>query len=254
MSTELILLIVGYLILLAAGLLWITLDAETAYIFDVFGKQFDYMWYHSGQRWKFTFMYGWRLLTLVLLIAVCAYLAWLLVSAISDWRAAAILLFVTLTVIPLCLLPWIKAASRIRFQRILHNRAKQLTPVAQSLAAAQDISAILDDAQYRTEPDWSSWHPKSIDDWPEIVPVAYVHSPPAVTILFPVDWDTFLAWKLLGQLPDAGSLLPFNGPFDSTFVLRQVRPLHGEPDWTLVHAELLLNKERRVTENNLTAT
>ena len=75
MNAELIAPLTGYCLVLAAGLLWIALDAETAYIFDVFGKNFDYMWNYSGERRKFTLMYGWRLLTVVLVIGIAVYLA-----------------------------------------------------------------------------------------------------------------------------------------------------------------------------------
>ncbi len=243
MSADVVILLVSYWVLLAAGLLWIALDAETAYIFDVFGKNFDYMWWHSGHRWKITFMYGWRLLAVTLLIAVCAYMAWLLASAASNGRAGTLLLFGTLSFIPLCLLPWINFANRKRFQLFLRNTAKQLTPVAQYIATNPNVSAMLDDADYRTDPDWSVWHPKSIDDWPAIVPVAYAHARPAATVLFPVDWENFLAWKLGDQLPTPGSVLPFNGPGDSTFTLLSVSPLRGVPDWSLVHADFQLDNE-----------
>lgn len=235
--------LVCYLLLLAAGLLWVAIDAETAYIFDVFGKNFDYMWHGSGQRWKFSLMYGWRLLSVALLIGICAYLSWQLASAASNRRPAAILLFVTLALVPFCLIPWINTAHRIRFRRTLRNTARQLTPVANQLATAADISEILDDAAYRAESGWSAWHPKNVDDWPEVVPVVYVHAPPATTVLFTYDWETFLAWRLGAQLPHAGSPMPFNGPGETTFKLRQVSKLSGVPEWSLVQVEMRLDDE-----------
>lgn len=240
MSAELILPLAGYWLLLAAGLCWIALDAETAYIFDVFGKNFDYMWRHSGHRWKFTFMYGWRLIAVALIISACLYFAWLLVSSLA-WSAASLALFTALAAVGLFLLPWIKIASRFRFKRTLRKTALALTPVARQLAETVDISSVLDDAHYKTASNWSAWHPKSKRDWPVVVPVAYVHAPPSVAVLFPVDWKCFLAWKLDNQLPPTGAMLPFNGPFESTFILRGAWPLRRVPDWSIVQADLHLD-------------
>jgi hypothetical protein len=246
MSAELFLPLVCYALLFAVGALWIALDAEAAYIFDVFGKSFDYMWRHSGNRWKFTVMYGWRLLALASLICVCAYLAWPLASAVSNARAAFIIIFIALALIPFCLLPWIYIANGIRFRRALRDTARKLTPVANRLAVASDISAILDKAAYRVDPLWSAWHPKNVEDWPRVVPVVYVHAQPTTTVIFPFDWGYFLAWNLGGQLPPVGAALPFNGPGTTTFVLRSVGPLRGLADWSVFHAELQLDDE--VTE------
>ena len=237
MSAELFLPLVCYALLLAVGALWIALDAETAYIFDVFGKNFDYMWRHSGRRWKFTLMYGWRLLAVASLIGGCAYLAWPLASAVANARAAVIPIFVVLALVPFCLLPWINIANGFRFRRTLRDTARQLTPVANQLAVATDISVILDKAAYRVEALWSAWHPKN-DDWPNVVPVVYVHAQPKTTVIFPFDWGYFLAWRLGDQLPPVGAVLPFNGPGTTTFVLRGIGPLRGLPDWSLIHAEL----------------
>jgi hypothetical protein len=236
MSVELVLPLVGFFALLVAGLVWIAVDADTAYIFDVFGKNFNYVWHQSGRRWKYTFMYGWRLIALLLLISACAYLAWLWASSLS-WTPASLTVFAVMTAMGICLVPWIKIASRLRFQRKLRSTAVALTPVAQQLAATADISSVLDEARYATAPNWSAWHPKSAKDWPVVVPVAYVHAPPSATVLFPLDWECFLAWNLLDQLPTLGSALPFHGPCDSTFLLRRVTPLRGVDNWSLVYAE-----------------
>lgn len=232
--------LIGYLLLLAAGMLWIAVDAETAYIFDVFGKNFDYMWRHSGQRWKLTFMYGWRLLALLLLVAICSFLAWLIAGATTGWQSGAVILFlfIALAVTPCILFPWIDVTSQWRFQRSLRNTARQLTPVVESLAAAEDLTAILDDSQYRTEFPWTAWHPKTTTEWPGVAPVAYFCSQPAVTIIFPVDFSTFLAWKLENQLPIPGELLPFYALENGPLLLQGVWPLNGVPDWSLVHAEI----------------
>jgi hypothetical protein len=238
MSAELFLPLVGYFLLSVTGVLWIALDAETAYIFDVFGKNIDFMWRHSGQRWKFTFMYGWRLLALVLLIGVCIYLAWPLAFAVSNARGTAIIVLVGLALIPFSLLPWIYIANGIRFRRTLRNTARQLTPIVNELAAASDISTILDKADYRLDPPWSAWHPKDVDDWPQVVPVAYVRTEPTPTVVFPYDWETFLAWNLGDQLSNSGTNLPFNGPGETTFKLRCITPLVGVPEWSLVYAEM----------------
>lgn len=238
MGVELYFPLVCYGLLLGFGALWIALDAETAYIFDVFGKSFDYMWRHSGYRWKFTLTYGSRLLVLALLMGACAYLAWLVGAALSDARVGFTIVFVAFALIPFCLLPWIYIANAIRFRRSLLDTAKQLTSVANQLAVAPNISAILDEAAYRVDPLWSAWHPRNADDWPRVVPVVYVHAQPPTTVIFPFDWGCFLAWKLGDQLPPVGAALPFNGPGTATFVLRSVGPLHGVPDWSVFHAEL----------------
>jgi hypothetical protein len=169
-------------------------------------------------------------------------LAWPLAAAVSNARATKIAVYVVLALIPFCVLPWIYIANGFRIRRTLRDTAQKLTPVANQLAVATDISAILDKAAYRVDPLWSAWHPRSVDDWSRVVPVVYVHAPPATSVIFPVDWGYFLAWKLGDQLPPVGAALPFNGPGTTTFVLRSVGPLHGLPDWSLFYAELDLGE------------
>ncbi|QDU90983.1 hypothetical protein Pla175_43980 [Pirellulimonas nuda] len=242
MNADLALPLLGYLFLLAVGVLWISLDVETAYVIDVFTKNFEFVWSQSGRRWQWISMYGWRLLALAALIGACAYLSWRFAFAAPISRAWAGSLFAAMAIFPLCLVPWINLCHQLRYQRSVSSAARRLTPVVQDLASASDISAVLDDAHYTTMPGWSAWHPKGVNDWPLVVPVAYVHAEPSFTVLFPVDCEWFLAWKLANQLPLPGSPLPFNGPGDTTFTFRSVRPLRGVPDWSLVYAELNLGE------------
>jgi hypothetical protein len=104
--------LVVYLILLAVGFLWILIDKEMVYIFDVFGRGFQYMWFHSGQRWKCTIAYGTRLLALLLLIIAELYLANQMAFSTPE-RASnvwPIIRFATLGAIPLSFIPWISMA------------------------------------------------------------------------------------------------------------------------------------------------
>jgi hypothetical protein len=240
MNAELVLPLVGFVLVLGGGLLWIALDSETVYIFDVFGKSFDYMWRESGRRWKYTLMYGWRLVAVLLFVGTGVSLAWLLVNSIG-WNAATVALFIMMSAATVGLIRWIKIAGRLRYQRMLRNAATALTPVAKRFVEIGDIRSMMDDAGYQSEPNWSAWHPRSIKEWPAVVPVAYVHAPPSAAVLFPVDWRHFLAWKLGNQLSLVGSVLPFNGPCGTSFVLRGVWALRDLPDWSIVQAELRLD-------------
>lgn len=229
--------LLSYLVLLTFGALWIRFDRQTAYIFDVFGKNFHYVWFESGRRWKDIFIFGWRLIAVVLLIGGCAYSAWLLASRFS--RSPGVALFVIMAGIALLLIPWMKFAYQLRFQQGLRRTAVRLTPVAQRLAGA-DLSDVTP-APFWTSPSCSAYYMKSLKDWRDwpilVVGVAYVGTCSSV-VLFPVHLDILLAWKVTDELPDLGSLPPFHGALESGYVLRKVVPLRGVSGWSLVYTDL----------------
>lgn len=80
-------------------------------------------------------------------------------------------------------------------------------------------------------------HPRGDDWWPDVVPVAYLLPDTMSSIIFPIDFTSFVAWRLPSEFVRSGELLPFEGPSGSTFKLRKVTRVRGCPHWTLLRTD-----------------
>jgi hypothetical protein len=105
-------LLAAYILLTLFAVVWILRDAETVFIFDVFGKSFYYVWYESGKRWTYLFTYGWRLALLCSIIVVNLFLVYRFLAADPlrlGWPFVLVLSPIMLLG-SFAALPWISAA------------------------------------------------------------------------------------------------------------------------------------------------
>ncbi len=237
--------LVAHVSLTLLAYVWIAWDAETAYIFDAFGRSFYWIWHESGKRWRYLLTYGWRLAVLASVILVGILFAWRFFTAdpLQIDRAGRILTLTLMLAASLSLMPWIHLAARNRWLLGVRSAARQLTDLVERVTADDEFLHSLNPAPYETQQPWTAWHP-SQDQYSsglfpkEIVPVVYVCREAVRSVLLPIDWQTFLAWSIPKELRPPGSDLPFQGPFESSFRVKSIRNLRGCPGWCLVKTEM----------------
>lgn len=234
-----------YALLLLLTLLWIACDRETACVFDVFGKSFYYVWYESGERWRILLTYGWRLAALCSLILLNGILACrvLVENPLQLGSEVHVIVFAAMIAGSVAVFPWIYVAERFRWRRKLRSTARQLSDFAERLVTDSDFAETLRRADYDTKAPWTAWHPNQ-EQWEAkqffqgVVPVAYVRNDSIQSVLFPVDWQTFLAWHLPPNVIAPGRDLPFHGALESSFRVKSVTRLRGCPDWNVIATEM----------------
>ena len=237
-------LLLVYVVLTLSAYLWIAGDAETASIFDVFGRSFYYVWFESGQRWRHLFAYGWRLLLLAALAIGGGILAWNLFTSNPFQLGPATngLLLGIMLVLSAGLPPWIYGADRLRWQRKVRYNARQLSTYLERLKTQTKRETMLNPADYETVAPWSAWHPNQ-EEWRsehfprDVVPVVYLRGEALDTAVFELYCQTFLAWNIPAELAAAAAELPFHGPLNTSFRVKSVRPLRGCADWHMIQAE-----------------
>ncbi len=234
-----------YTLLMLLAMLWIMKDAETIYIFDVFGKNFCYVWFESGQRWTHIFTYGWRMVVLCLLVLLICLLSYriYLEDLFEIGPAARLTVFVVLLAASFAPFPWIYLAHRLRWQRQFRATAQRLDDFVNAAIDESERARSLERAEYRTDEPWTAWHPKQ-DEWKSnrlwdgLVPVVYLRDAPYRSAIFPIDWETFFAWNIAADCVRVNSDLPVHGAFDSSFRVESVQAIRGIPNWWLVRTEM----------------
>jgi hypothetical protein len=245
---EIMSLLIAYTLLMLLALLWIAKDAETIYVFDVFGRNFHYVWFESGQRWTHVFTYGWRLVaicSLVLFNGILAYRIFATDLFAIDPTVRRIVL-VAMIVASCAPIPWIYIANHLRWRRHIRSTALRLSDFAKRITADSDLAKMLDRADYNTDEPWTAWHPsqndwKSGDSnrlWDGLIPVVYVRNDSLRSALFPIDWETFLAWNIPADCARINNDLPVHGALDSSFRVESVQLLRGCLNWCLVRTEM----------------
>ena len=245
MDAELATSIAGFMVLLASGLLWIIIDAETVYIFDVFGRSYRSLW-QFRHPWRLMLPYAWRLLILAVLIGGASWLA--ITAAIRRWDDAhyrTAILLSTFAIIPFLLIPWISLASTLRWHRLLSKTTSRLAPVARQLA---DEATAVDSGRVRERisGSWTAWYADDMEIWPEVYPTAYVQPQRAIVyfqLRSPYFKEYFLAWSSGTSEFPVGTLLPLSGFEEIPYRISEAWPLPHAPNWTLVDCELLLSDE-----------
>lgn len=243
-----------YILLTLAAVIWILLDAETACVFDVYGNSFRYVWFESPHRWAELMTYGWRLAVLCSAVV----LGWLLAGRVYTANpfdvgpAIRVGVAAAMLVGSLASLPWIYIAHRIRWHRRIRRTALQLTELAGRITSDAVFLQSLERADYETDAPWTGWHPKeehwrSEQLWSLLVPMAYLHNESNRSVLFPVDWETFLGWNVPDEITRTDGALPFHGPDGSSFRVKSIRQLRGCPDWVVIDTEMQSELESLVT-------
>jgi len=232
---------IGFLLI---GSLWIFCDAETYYIFDVFGRNFHYVWYQSGLRWRYSIQYGWRLLVLICLISANAFFSYWCYATNPFMLNGPVALFLSgaMLLSALMLVPWMYFAQRLRVNRFIRYTASQLDEFVQSQLVRPEWQQNLKQAEYAVERGWTAWHPKddywkSSNYWNGIVPVLYVEGD-ANSAVFVVDFNVFLGWKTPYMCDQVGESLPFQGPNESSFRVQSVRRLNRPHEWFVIGVEV----------------
>ena len=236
--------LVAYVLFTLLTLSWIAWDAETIYVFDVFGKNLHYVWAESGKRWTYLFSYGWRLAAICALIASNAAFSFLLFTrnATQIGRGLSFVVLGIMLAGSFVAIPWIYVAQRWRWRKRLRRTASQLLGVINRVTASQGFGQLLQPADYRTREPWTAWHPRPDEwtqpCWSDIVPVAFFENQSIHSAVFCMDWRTFLAWRIPACWTEENRDLPFQGPDGCSFRVRAVRKLGGCPGWSVIRTEL----------------
>lgn len=239
-------LLITHLLLTLSAVLWIARDAETAYIFEAFcGESFHYGWYESPKRWNYVFTYGWRLVLLcsftgIIVIVSCRFFA---SNPLQLGRATLVGVFALLLVGAFAPIPWINLAHRLRLEQRLRTTALRLTNIIDRVAAKCDLPESLRRADYSCDESWSGWHPKTDEMqsnqwWEGILPIVYVWNESITSAVFPVDFETWLAWNVPARLFQINSEFPFHGPHHLSFRVKSRRELRGLSHWTVIETKI----------------
>jgi hypothetical protein len=235
---------VAYALLTLLALTWIASDAETIHIFDVFGKNFRFVWFDSGQRWKLVSAYGWRLVALCSFVVLNVLLSYRVYSVnpfdlrpLLQRTVSAALVAASFTPIP-C----IYFAHQFRWLHQVRCAALRLSDLVESVTADADLGQILVRADYETKEPWTAWHPtlerwRADELWRGLVPVLYLRKD-SRSILVPIEPEAFLAWNIASDCVRINTDLPVRGAFNSSYCVKSVEAIRGRPNWWLVRTEM----------------
>ena len=236
--------LIAYALLTLLALTWIASDAETIYIFDVFGKNFRYVWFESGQRWKHVSAYGWRLAVVCSLVVLNVILSYRIyaVNPFDLGSAFQLSVAAALAAASFTPIPSIYVAHHLRWQHQIRSAAFRLTELVESVTVDSDPEQTFDRANYKTKEPWTAWHPtlerwRADDVWRGLVPVLYLRKEPRSTLI-PIEPETFLAWNIPSDCIRINNNLPFCGALDSSFRVKSMTPIRGCPNWWLVRTEM----------------
>ncbi|HVT26865.1 MAG TPA: hypothetical protein VHE81_02495 [Lacipirellulaceae bacterium] len=218
-------------------MIWIAIDN------DLLGV--SYCFWHLGEDWprRYYWIFGWRLIALAVLEASIGISVFCFIrAAISS--GSTIRLVIGLAVLSLMAVAFVFQRPKFHpyFKWQMRKRAisacRALGHVVQQFEDRKTFDEFTDAAEYATREGWSPRHPRGAGPWwPEVVPVAYVRRDGGTSVIFPVDWELFIGWKLPRDFVLPPNCLPFEGPQGSKFTLTKVVPLKRYPGWTILYAQ-----------------
>jgi hypothetical protein len=232
-----------YILVMIVALLWIVIDHDAMCAFELFQIKLHAMAREMGIYWKWANHTLGRFAFLLMLVSV-ALVAAIWMAMQNPWEFGepariAVLGAMVVGSLAVLILPYL--AARLRFARCLYSRSSQLAELV-SLVRSETVEQHLEAADYDARDGWSAWHPRG-DDWQRdklwrgLVPVAYLRRGFGPSVVVPMDWEHFLAWRLPVDL-EPGKCFPFCGPGETTFVVKAVHKLLGRQGWSVVRADM----------------
>lgn len=205
-----------YCVLMALAFAWIAVDYETGYVFDVFGKNFHWVWYEYPKRWTTVLTYGWRLLLLIGFEITHVLLAYLVLrdNPLGAPYWAQVVLHIGMILAALALVPWIGKAHQMRRWRALRRTARALAHSIQRIAENRDTSGLLPATEYSISHPWTAWYPddKEWVQWKGRKPFLFrpmIYLVAGESVLAMVSGSEFLSWNAQDGFPEIGTPLPF---------------------------------------------
>ncbi|QDV22246.1 hypothetical protein [Aureliella helgolandensis] len=224
--------------------IWVACDPWMQEAFLVYGRAFRAA--IDMKAWDIMFRCGWRLFALLAAIVLTLGFAAdaLLISA-NDLGRPLAFAWTSLVVLAVTLIPWPFAIAAYRYRRKIDGFVHELTPIAERIAATNDLANTFDLAQYENDGDWIAWHPnasefKAADEgsvWRRIAPVFYTSLTNPRSVVFAIDWSSFLVWGNLPTLPSHMNFLPFRGPGSTAFRYLGVRRSTANTDCWVIRSD-----------------
>jgi len=235
--------------IVAAFAIWVWLDETTEKVFDAFGASFIYIWYNSGQRWRFMYMAGWRLLMFAVFPIACTYLAYRfwLENPFRNSHFLNACSFFAISLTGCTIFPWINFNRRRRYWARIRDGILRLTQFVDRAESGQLGENELTPADYTTSHPWTAWHPNDESDWrkmwQDFMPVAYINETESIVVLQSNSCSTFLMRANPANIDSFGSELPFEGPGGAKYETVKSGRISGTNGWWYLAAEVDLFAE-----------
>ena len=205
---------------------WTAMDEETERTWTIFGHEFRFVW-HDSQRWRWMFMYGWRLCAMCCFPIACLLLGLGFVRQVfgTDITFASFATFAAMSLLGVAIIPWLRYQKKRRFWIRVRDCAGAMEGVILDL---QTPEANFDNAEYFAEKPWDALHPDDtsfkLPIWKNLMPVVYRNLQIPIGLIQMSSLDTFLLRCDPANIFDVGSTLPFDGPSETKYkVLRSGR-------------------------------
>lgn len=238
----------------AAGiaLTWCVRDANAAGCFEVLRPQLHATARDMGAYREWLIYSLPRFIVLFTLIGLSALIAyWFLLQNPFGLRTTSrSIAFGAMSAGAIGLLSLPHLVAKVRFKTFLRSKAAELSKLTSLLAAEERFPQNFEPAGYRTEADWTAWHPNQANWendplWTGVVPVVYLRREPTFSWVVPVDWTHFLAWNLPVSSLSRGRCLPMLGPHTTAFTIEAAYELRSRPNWSVIRVDLKFGPELR---------
>ncbi len=232
------------LLVTLVALSWVVLDNNAVVAFEIFNRELHSTARAMGMYWQWLLQ---SLLRAMLLIScvVAGLMAAIWMLEQNPWglgRLGRASLFVGLFTCSIAILALPHLSACFRLRRFLRFKAAELAELVASLSSNEGVRRHLEPAaldRFSGVDGWTAWHPRN-ERWNEepfcagLTPVVYLHQGTETSLIVPVDFEYFLAWKLPDGSVTPGKLMPIRPP---CFV-KSVSGLRRREGWSVVRANL----------------
>lgn len=234
--------LVAYLLAVLGTLAWVVFDRNAVDLFEIFHRRRHSTAYETVMYREWVFNSLQRAVLLATLIGVGVVAATFLFQK-NPWELeqlprAALLGFMLFGSLGLIAFPHL--ASRLRFKKFLHFKAKQMHSLVTILSSEESIHQQLEPAdRFDVGAGWAAFHPRQHtwegnQMWSGLTPIVYIHGGAERSFIVPVDWEYSLAWKLPSDTLQQRRMMPFS----PLWTVNAIRNLPGCDGWSVVHAEM----------------
>lgn len=239
------LLLGSFILATLVALVWVTSDTHAASAFEIFWRNHHTTARQMDKYWEWLFYSLWRCLLLFTLIALSIMTAWRMWAQNPFELGPLVRGFCLVSMLAgsLTMIAWPYLSAHLRFRGHLYSKAAELSELIAIVTSETEVSHELEHAEYNTSDGWTAWHPReekwhANDYWTGVIPVVYLLKETASSVIVPVDWEHFLAWKLPTGCALPGLRLPVCGPGETAFLVNAVHELRGRPGWSVITTDM----------------
>ncbi|TWT77542.1 hypothetical protein Pla123a_22030 [Posidoniimonas polymericola] len=226
------------------ALVWSALDSSATAAFEVFRKHL----HHTARDMDIYWEWLAHTLPRAVLLVSCV-IAGAVAASWNAWQnpldlgwLARASLWALMVACSVALVATPSLWARHRLLRFAHYKAEELRELVSQVSTKEDIDLHLEPAELATfggVDGWTAWHPLKTDwserpVWAGLTPVVYLRESAETSLIVPVDFTAFLAWKLPRGAVAPGRWMPI---FPRCSV-KSVSRVPGREGWSLIHAEL----------------